>query len=263
MVGNFAKGFASGIQAPLRGARFLKQHPGLIVWCVIPVLLNYLVFIGLGILTSRFIPEITTMVLPEATNWFWTAIHYLFQGVGYLVVGVVVYFLFVPMAGLLASPFNDMLAEQVGILVTGHKPDGAGWANFAKDAVFSVMVELKKLSLLGALLGSAFILSFIPVVQILAGPIAIVIGVFYVALEYIDFTMSHRKLSFSDRVALLAADEPGLAIGFGLPPYVIALIPVVNALVIPPLAPVMVVAGALIYYEKLAPQTGAATDTAE
>lgn len=264
MVGNFAKGLVTGLTAPKQGMSFLGQHPKLISWCVIPVLINYLIFGAMAYLAGKFIPELSDMILPEATNWFWDIVRFLFQGVGYLIVGVAAYFLFVPVAGLIASPFNDMLAEQVGILQTGHVPEGAGWKNFVGDAVFSIGVEVKKLLLLIVLAAATFGVGLIPVVQVLAAPMSVLVGIFYVALEYIDFSMAHRKLPFSDRVAMLAADQPGMALGFGVPPYVVALIPVVNVLVIPLLAPVMVVTGALLYYEHLAPgHEDAAAQTAE
>ena len=263
MVGKFAKGIVTGLGAPRRGMSFLGEHPGLISWCVIPVIINYLIFGSLAYLAGKFIPELSDMILPEATNWFWDVVRFLLQGIGYLIVGVAAYFLFVPVAGLIASPFNDMLAEQVGILKTGETPEGAGWKNFASDAIFSIGVEARKLLLLVILAVGAFLVGLIPVVQVISPVLGVLVGIFYVALEYIDFAMAHRKLPFSDRVAMLAADQPGMALGFGLPPYVIALIPVVNVLVIPLLAPVMVVSGALLYYDHLAPGHEAAPDASD
>ncbi|MCB0218123.1 MAG: EI24 domain-containing protein [Chrysiogenetes bacterium] len=262
MVGKFAKGIFTGLGAPKRGMSFLGEHPKLISWCVIPVIINYLIFGTLAYLAGKFIPELSDMILPEATNWFWDVVRFLLQGVGYLIVGVAAYFLFVPVAGLIASPFNDMLAEQVGILKTGEVPEGAGWKNFASDALFSIGVEAKKLLLLVILAVGTFLVGLIPVVQVISPVVGVLVGIFYVALEYIDFAMAHRKLPFSDRVAMLAADQPGMALGFGLPPYVVALVPVVNVLVIPLLAPVMVVAGALLYYEHLAPGHEAVAEVA-
>ena len=47
MVGKFAKGIFTGLGAPKRGMSFLGEHPKLISWCVIPVIINYLIDQGL------------------------------------------------------------------------------------------------------------------------------------------------------------------------------------------------------------------------
>jgi len=255
---NFFTGFWAGFWGIKSGGQFVGKNPKLLLWCLLPILLNYLVFGTIFYVAGRFIPEIADAFLPAASNWFWSLLRFLLQGVGYVLVGLVSYFIFVPVAGLIASPFNDMLAEQVGILVTGKTPEGAGWKNFLPDALFSIKVEVKKLLLLLLLAAGTFLVGLVPVLQVVSPVVGVLVGIFYVSLEYLDYAMSHRKIPFGDRVAVLVTEQPGVTLGFGLPPYLIALIPVINVLIVPLVAPLLVVGGSVLYYERIQPKGHAA-----
>lgn len=254
MAKEFFSDFFAGLGAVKRGGSLLRTYPGLIKWCVIPLVINYAVFGALFFLAAKFIPELTNYILPEGDAWYWDLARFLLQGIGYLIVGAATYFAFIPVAGLIASPFNDMLAEQVGIIKTGFTPEGAGWKNFFSDALFSLKVEVKKLALFAILTGVGIGVGFIPVVQVISPIYILAVGIFTVALEYIDFSMSHRRLPFRDRLGALSADHPGLTLGFGLLPYGIALVPVINLIVLPLIAPLLVVGGGVLYFERIAPR---------
>ena len=75
-------------------------------------------------------------------------------------------------------------------------------------------------------------LSLIPAVNMAAPPLWILFGAWMLALEYADYPLSNRGLSFRDQRRLLRRHWP-LALGFGSVVLLLTLIPLVNFLAMP------------------------------
>ena len=187
-----------GIQALARGLRLLNK-PGVRIYVIIPFCLNLLLFgalIWYGF--SLFTPMVEWMMsfVPSVLDfleWF----IWLFFGT---LAAVTVFFTFTPVANIVAAPFNALMAEKIEIHLTGHAPSSdIGFAKMALDAISSQLRKLVYI-LLWAL--GLFLVSLVPVVNLVAPVLWVVFGSWLLSLEYFDYPMgNHDSAAEAERNA--------------------------------------------------------------
>jgi len=238
---------------PLTGAAYLLKgfalirSPGLRRYVALPLAINVLLFAVLGWLgitwLGGFLDE-QIQKLPEWLQWIEWLVWPLL-GLAFLVIG---FTLFTFLAGIVAAPFNALLAEAIlrraGAL-PGDEP-GRPWHAALAEAGLAVREELRKLIyfLKWALpFGLAF---FIPGVNLVASPLWLLFNAWLLAQEYLDYPYSAQGVTFSRQRPLLRRRR-GLVLGFGAATQVATALPLINLLVIP-----SAVAGAcLLWLERL------------
>lgn len=232
-----------------KGASYLFKGFGLIHqkgirrFAYIPVAINTLLFsfaIWLGI--TRFDQWINNFIptwIPEwLLGWIMWFIWPLFAGLLILIV----FFSFSIIANILAAPFNGLLAEAVETKLLGQTPPSLSWQEIAKDAPKLIWNEIRKLMYVLLWMVPLFILSWIPVLNIIAPVLWIAFSSWMLAIDYHDYPMGNHQLKFPEQRALLK-QKRSLALGFGLATLGATMIPFVNFLVIP-----AAVAGATALY---------------
>jgi CysZ protein len=213
----------------------------------IPLLINTLLF-GVGIWWSfdqfQSLDLMVQSWLPGWLSW----LHWLLWPVFVLTVLLVVFYTFSVAANLIAAPFNGLLAERVEKLARSGgsaRPDaGLSW----KDLILSPLAELSKLLYFIGWAIPLLILSFIPVINVAAPMLWALFGAWMLALEYADYPLGNRGLSFREQRQLLRKHWP-LTLSFGGMTLVLTLIPIVNFLAMP-----AAVIGATLMWVKEAPE---------
>ena len=89
-----------------------------------------------------------------------------------------------------------------------------------------------------------FILSFIPVVNLIAAPLWLLFGVWMMAIQYIDYPADNHKLGWNEMLAWLR-QKRWQSMSFGGIVYLVLLVPVVNLLMMP-----AAVAGATLFWVR-------------
>ncbi len=237
------------MQDLFKGARYLLKGFGLIhqkgirKFAYIPMAINTLLFsfaIWLGV--TKFDQWINSMIptwLPEwLLGWIMWILWPLFTGLLMLVV----FFSFSIIANFLAAPFNGVLAEAVERKLSGQSPAGLSWSEILKDAPWLLLNEIRKITYFLVWMIPLFILSWIPVINIIAPILWIAFSSWILALEYSDYPMANHQIKFPQQRKLLK-QKRSLALGFGLATLGATMIPFVNFLVIP-----AAVAGATALY---------------
>ncbi|MCP4470005.1 MAG: sulfate transporter CysZ [Gammaproteobacteria bacterium] len=235
-----------GIQALARSLRLLNK-PGVRVYVVIPLCINLLLFgalIWYGY--SLFNPLVEWMMsfvsdLLDFLEWF----IWLFFGT---LAAVAVFFSFTPVANIVAAPFNALMAEKIEIHLTGKAPSSN--VSFAKMALDAIASQLRKLVyiLLWAL--GLFLVSLIPVINLIAPVLWVVFGSWLLSLEYFDYPMGNHDIVFDEEKRYLR-ERRGIALGFGGGVMVMTSIPIVNFIAMP----VAVAAATLLWVEQLQSNT--------
>lgn len=239
-----ASEFFRGVGDVWRGFAFLLVHPSLWVSALIPFTLNILLLGGLAWLGWH-------LAAPWIEQWFFADHGFWMNLLGWLVdillwvaIALVVTFTFVPLASLIAAPFNDFLSEKVEILYHGRTVD----ESFSVRAlVRGIAVSLRncfKLTLLTLLmLGFALTLHLIPGIgSLLFALVSTAITIRFIVLEYTSYSMDRRYYTFERQRAFLRCHR-ARTVGLGAMAFVMVMIPVVNALFIP----VSAVAGTLLF----------------
>ncbi len=234
-----------GIQALARGTRLLNQ-PGVRVYVIIPLSINLLLFgtlIWYGY--SEFVPFVEWMMsfVPgflDFLEWF----IWLFFG---SLAAITVFFCFTPVANIVAAPFNALMSEKIEIHLTGKAlSSDLSFAQMALDAIGS---QLRKLVYILVWALGLFLISLIPVINLIAPILWVVFGSWLLSLEYFDYPMGNHDIVFDEEKRQLR-ERRGIALGFGGGVMVLTSIPIVNFITMP-----VAVAGAtLLWVEQFQPK---------
>ena len=240
--------FVSGLTYPARALGVLARTPRLWGYILIPILVNIVVGATLyaGLLVAGF-RAIDSLVagLPD-----WAALLSLLLRV-LLVIGLLIAtgFVLVRFGVVFGSPWYAQLSGELELLRTGQPaPEaGTGLGIALRDLGRALKFELQKLLLIVAIGLLLLLLNLIPVVgQLLATAGGVALGATIVCLDFFDYPLERRRLSFREKLGLIRRSLPASA-GFGLACLTLVSIPFVNLLSIP----VCVAAGTLFFCDRV------------
>ena len=161
-------------------------------------------------------------------------------------VALMVFFTFTMLANIIAAPFNGFLSEKVEVVVRG-KDDFPpfSWGELVAMVPRTFGREMRKLGYFAPRALGLFILSFVPVVNVVAAPLWLLFGIWMMAIQYIDYPADNNKMSWQDMLAWLR-QKRWQSLGFGGITYLALLIPFVNILMMP-----AAVAGATLFWVRV------------
>lgn len=221
-----------GFRCFLHGAR-LMLSPSLRVFVLMPILINAVLFALLtwwvvgqfdGWMTQLVsgLPDWLAAISSGVLALFLGLLLMIFMGVGFL-----------PLTNFVAAPFNGLLAERAQWLVAGIAPPDE---NIAALVLRSVWRELRKLAYflprsLGVFL-LVCVLSFIPLLNVLALLISFVWGAWYMTAQYLDYCEDNQQRSFNSTLVLMRRQRLH-SYGFGSAVMLAAMVPILNWFVMP------------------------------
>ncbi len=241
---------------PLEGGRLLLRERRLWSLALVSMLLSLGAFVAAIAFVVSYAAEIHSGVtgwIPtiEAAHW----ITWLWVGPARLAFAVMGALLFLVVAGaclvaatvvagLLASPFHDLLSLRVERIVTGTGVDdtGSGPLEVLREGGRALGEELRRvafyLSVVGALAGLGFL---IPGAHVVTGPLILGFTILFLPLDYASHALDRRRLSFAGKRRWVGSDVPAM-LGFGSAAFLTYLVPGLNFVAMP----VLVVGGTLL-----------------
>ncbi|SIQ46789.1 sulfate transporter CysZ [Marinobacterium stanieri] len=224
----------------LRGAAMLPQ-PGLRRFVLVPLVVNVLLFIGaIWLLVDQF-SVLIDYWLGFVPDWL-DFLYWLFWPLFALLVLVGVYYGFSIVANLIAAPFNGFLSEKVEKRLRGDPITDEGWMEVLAMIPRSLQRELQKLAYYLPRFLLILVITFIPVVNLMAPLLWFLFGAWMMSIQYCDYPMDNNKVSFPQMRQLMKAKRV-TSVGFGALVQVGMLIPVLNLFVMP-----AAVIGATLYW---------------
>ncbi|MGB0721168.1 MAG: sulfate transporter CysZ [Gammaproteobacteria bacterium] len=223
---------------PFAGAGYLFKglslimQPGLRRFVLIPLLINIVIFGGLGWLAYVLFADLMqdlTDYLPDWLDW----LEWLLWPLAVAAFLLVVFYTFSLLANIIAAPFNSLLAEKTELLLTGQPlEDGSSLADVLKSVLPMIAAEIGKLMYFVVRAIPLLILSFIPVLNVAAPVLWFLFSAWMLALEYMDYPMGNHNLLFKDiRARVQTRRMTGL--GFGAMTTLFTMIPVLNFIAMP------------------------------
>jgi CysZ protein len=238
-----AGGFFLGVGEPWRALRFMVAHPSLWPYAILPFILCIVLYAGAIWAAWYFVaPWIESIFDSEA--WGWEILEGALSVLFWVFVLILAAVLFVPIAALIANPFNDLLSEKTEKI----------YMNLSGDQPFSIraLIRALKVGLAGEiartikvsiLLLLAMLLNFIPVIgSIAASIVTALITIKFLSLEFTSFSMDRRIYTWQQKQDFLRRFRSE-TFGFGAMAFGLMLIPGVNAFFIP----VSAVAGTMLF----------------
>lgn len=237
--------FGRGFSFAFRGLRYLRDHPDLWGWVAIPAVLN-LGFFFFGVVSSWLLaPQLLGMVWtrPEqgAAVALWVLTAWALRLALAAIVGMGVYML----AGLLASPFNEVISEKVEQHELGNAGEPWGWPVFLRDTFWSVVHSLATMALYIGVMAPLVLLNIIPGIgSAIFTVCSWTVTAFFLAREMLDGSTSRRRMSLLQKFALVRQHK-ALMGGFGFGTNLLLWIPLLNFVCLP----VGVISATLLYVE--------------
>ena len=235
-----------GTQAVARALSLLNK-PGVRIYVIVPLMINFLLFGALvwyGYSQFNLLVEWLMSFVPaflEFIEW----LIWIFFGV---LAAITVFFSFTPIANIVAAPFNALMSEKIEIELTGKAVSSN--ISFARMAIDAIGSQLRKLVYIMFWALGLFLVSLIPVVNLVAPVLWIVFGSWLLSLEYFDYPMGNHDLVFAEQKKRLG-ERRGIALGFGGAVMIMTSIPIINFFAMP-----VAVAGAtLLWVEQFQSDT--------
>lgn len=216
----------------MQGWAFVGKHPSLIKFCLLPMLLTILVFIGTFWGFWHYYADIVAFFWKKPDGWtaiFWWVFYVLF----FFAAIMLGYVLFFVVQSLLTAPFNDLLSERVEEVAYGNAPKPFSLSFMMKNLGRTLVHELARLGIYLAWMVPLLLLNFVPVI----GTIAFSVGGFiltarFLAYNNLEYCMARREWRFARKRQLLR-DHRSLTNGLGMGVALVLLVPVVGLLSVP------------------------------
>ncbi len=229
------KPLQSGPKYLLQGLRLLN-HPRIRWFVIAPMLINLVLFVFLTWFAIAQFDGVLGWLIAKVPGWldfiawlFWV----LFGGFLLLVYG----YSFAIIGNILASPFYGPLSERVEEVLNDKKPSNP----MTKKEILalagrSVAREIIKLGyflprIIGVLI-LTLILSFIPVLNLLAPVIVFFWGAWSLALQYIDYPADNNQIGFYKLIGELR-ERRLVSLSFGGCVLIATTIPILNLFTMP------------------------------
>jgi len=234
----------------LSGPQYLREglklvlSPGLRLFVLLPLAVNLLLFCGLIWFAGQQFSTWLDHLMPTLPDWL-SFLSYVLWPLFVALLLLMVFFTFTMLANVIAAPFNGFLAEKVEVVLRGEDNFPTfSWGELVAMVPRTFSREMRKLGYFLPRAIGLFILSLVPVVNLIAAPLWLVFGIWMMAIQYIDYPADNNKMSWQDMLAWLRSKR-WQSLGFGGITYLALLIPFVNILMLP-----AAVAGATLFWVR-------------
>ncbi|MCG8612893.1 MAG: sulfate transporter CysZ [Pseudomonadales bacterium] len=222
----------------------LISQPGLRLFVVIPLVLNVFLFIAFSALMASFFSGLLAWVMSGLPEWL-AFIEWLLWAVYGLVIILLFAYGFVALANFVGAPFYGYLSELTQKKLTGKPVEvEGGWIAFLKSIPRSLLREVHKILYYLPRAILLLILGFVPVINLLAALLWLLFSGWMMAVQYVDYPSDNNAETFAQMKQKLARKRL-TALGFGLPVFFAAMVPVLNLIVVP-----AAVCGATAYWVR-------------
>lgn len=223
---------------PFNGISLILQ-PGLRRFAVIPLLINLLLYVGLGWLAYVYFDQLVTLYLPQ--EGIWTFLEWVLWPLAIFSFVLLAFYTFTIIANLLGSPFNGILAARTESYLTGRPPPEAS-DNLVSSTADSILGEFGKLFYFVLVSIPILVVFLVPGLNIIAPPLWMLASFWFLSIEYCDYPMGNhgiRPAAQRHRLRKKRVDS----IAFGAGATVLMLTPLLQLAAMPAL-----VAGATRYW---------------
>lgn len=223
---------------PLTGGNYLLQgfslmtQKSLRLYVLIPMTINLVLFASFLVTAYAYISSWIDSVLGWLPSWLSFLSWVLWPMAIVMVLSIVMYG-FSIIANLVASSFNTLLAEKTEEYLTGKELPGYESITKALLSLPKGMVrELQKILYYIPYALAVLVISFIPVINLIAPLLWFLLGAWMMAIQYGDHPLDNHQQGFAATKKAIGKQRLTSA-GFGAAVMVGTMIPVVNFIIIP------------------------------
>lgn len=203
----FVQKFLNGFKIYLRGVRWLRSRPLMMILSFAPLLLGvFVVFSLMTAFINQFDQVMSYILFDKPESWWMLVVYYLAFSSSVLGVTLVVLLCGFLVPTVIASPLYDYISMKVESFVTGEE---------------SVELSLwNSIRLIGEELKKAIFILLISVIAIFIPFLNILVPAWLISWEFYDYPLARRGYSFRKRVEIVRGDfwaVAGMSVWFMIP----------------------------------------------
>lgn len=224
----------TGMRFAFSGFKLISQ-PGIRRFVIIPLSINISLFaVAAYLLITRFAQWLESFLpdFPDWLGWLESAIYWLLWPLFSLMIIVLIFYIFTFVANLIAAPFNSLLAEKTEAFLTGQPLDSGPSFPLWKNIIKSIATETGKLFYLLRWFILLLLISFIPLVNLVAPALWVIFGAWMLSIEYLDYPMGNHGQNYK-QIKNQPMNDKSRSMGFGFGVFILTSIPLLNFLAMP------------------------------
>jgi CysZ protein len=211
----------------------LIKLPGVKRYVVIPVLINIILFTSAIWYGYIKFDSLLAQKLPNWLSW----LEFLIWPLFFIASLLVVFFAFTLVANVFGAPFNGVLSEKIEQKLSNqidlpNESNSRGYLSLLQETGIGVSNEIRKLFYIAIRAIPLLLLFLIPGINIFAPFIWFMFGAWMFAIEYLDYPMGNRNLTFKQQLSIIKQNR-FLCLGMGMGLMVMTIIPVLNFFAMP------------------------------
>ncbi len=225
-TGSFARGFTANFSS----LNLLSKHKGLIVYFIVPFIINIFLLTGLLYFSYTFIkPWIYGFI--DGSSWLYEVLRWILAPLLFMALAIITVLLYSITGNIITAPFNDFLSYSIEVKE----------ANLTFDEPFSMKVLIadivritlniiKMLVILIIINLFLLVLNFIPVIgSILYSILSFMTSTFFFGFQFFDFPLERRRYDFKQKLKI-AWRYKFMTMGLGTGFMVVTFIPILGFL---------------------------------
>lgn len=228
-------GMLHGPMALLAGFKLIF-HRGIRLYAILPFVLCLITLLVGFISLWRWLDQQIYSWISWLPEWMLSWFGNLIWGSLMLFWLLLSSFFFASLAGLLASPFNGLLSDATRQHLGQQLPDNFKWSELLPLIGKSLTREWHKIVYMAPRIALLLILSglswFIPPLGLIVSVLWLLLGGWFLALQYLDYPADNEGLDLSQTLAIMRHRRLAV-LAFGLSCYLLVLIPGLNLLLLP------------------------------
>lgn len=196
---NFLGPYFRGMKVVFQGTKDIFSIPGLLAWAIIPFIIDLLILIfgfhwGKGQIPG-WRDKVMGLVFSDPSGWIYTLLSPVLSLLFWMAfIGVLLYGTFL-LATIVASPFNAIIAEKTLSHYGFLQNSPFNWAQWVTVSLRMFLISLIRVIVFAIIGVVLFILSFIPLLNLLASFVTFLI----IAFDCMDYSFEVKQMSLSQR----------------------------------------------------------------
>lgn len=225
---NVKSSMLSGFINTLRGLGIAAGNKNLLVYFVIPFILNILILSGIFYFAyTSLIPMADSFI--SGHQWYMQVIRFLVSPVLLIMLSIFTILIYSVTGGIITAPFLDLLSAETEKVLGEQDDDKISPARILADIIRALMNAVRLIVLIVIINLALLLLNLVPGGSLIYAFLNFMAALFFYGFQFYDFPLERRRYSFNEKLKITWKYRWAV-LGTGFSFFMISFIPVVGFL---------------------------------